>query len=367
MTKKRRKLKKKPVMAILTVKDHTRPLRGNMQNFIDLIKTGRDMGVLVYVVTVKDLKLSSKTLVGHTYDFTHKTWVTEKFPTPKVIYNRIPYRKFELQPEVQHKLQACLKDSRIRIFNPYFFNKWTLFEWLSKAKSTRPFIPKTEKFSAQTDLASMFQTSPIIYLKPVRGKAGRGIMRIDKNEENGYRLIYHDKKTRKLSRHRSIHDLWRQLEELVADRDYIIQQGIHLTKFKRRPYDLRILVQKNQKGLWSVTGLGARVAGKRSITTHVPRGGSIDNPQKLLSARFGGKRAGQIIRNAKLSSLIIAKQIERASGQMMGEMSMDLGVDTNGNIWFFEANSKPMKFDEPHIRKKSLVRIIQYCKYLQSS
>ncbi|MNE78462.1 hypothetical protein D3C80_1748710 [compost metagenome] len=45
-------------------------------------------------------------------------------------------------------------------------------------------------------------------------------------------------------------------------------------------------------------------------------------------------------------------------------MSMDLGIDTEGSMWFFEANAKPMKFDEPHIRKKSLERIFQFSHYL---
>jgi hypothetical protein len=61
---------------------------------------------------------------------------------------------------------------------------------------------------------------------------------------------------------------------------------------------------------------------------------------------------------------MIARQIEKAAGQTLGEMSMDLGVDRDGALWFFEANSKPMKFDEPHIRKKSLEQIIHYCMYL---
>jgi hypothetical protein len=49
---------------------------------------------------------------------------------------------------------------------------------------------------------------------------------------------------------------------------------------------------------------------------------------------------------------------------MLGEMSLDLGVDTAGQMWFFEANSRPMKFDEPDIRKKSLERIVQYSQFL---
>ncbi|MNO08507.1 hypothetical protein D3C81_2311920 [compost metagenome] len=45
-------------------------------------------------------------------------------------------------------------------------------------------------------------------------------------------------------------------------------------------------------------------------------------------------------------------------------MYMHLGVDEEGGLWFFEANSRPMKFDEPAIRKLSLERIFQYCQHL---
>jgi hypothetical protein len=61
---------------------------------------------------------------------------------------------------------------------------------------------------------------------------------------------------------------------------------------------------------------------------------------------------------------MIARQIERGAGHSLAEMSMDLGVDQEGGIWFFEANAKPMKFDEPDIRRRSLDRIFQYGQYL---
>lgn len=369
MMSSKKKRKKTPVIAILTIKDNKRPLRGNLQNFLDIIQTGAEMGVLVYVVTIKNLKLSEPQISGHYYDLKQKAWASKTFPFPRVIYNRIPYRKFELQPEVQQKLQACLKSKKIFLFNPFFFNKWTLFEWLSQSKSTRKFIPKTEKLTTHSNLESLFQASPIIYLKPVKGKAGRGIMRIDrKSTDSGeqYRLVHHEQDQRKLRTFTSVYEMWQYVRNLIGHTEYIAQQGISLTRFKHRPYDLRLLVQKNGRGKWTVTGLGARVAGKLSITTHVPRGGSIDNPSKLLASKFGQEQAVRIIKHAKSSAIMIARQIERSAGHLMGEMSMDLGVDTNGNLWFFEANSKPMKFDEPPIRKKSLQRIIQFGTYLHS-
>lgn len=40
-----------------------------------------------------------------------------------------------------------------------------------------------------------------------------------------------------------------------------------------------------------MTGIGARLAGARSITTHVPRGGSIEEPASMLESTFGTERS----------------------------------------------------------------------------
>ncbi|MNJ57165.1 Endospore coat-associated protein YheD [compost metagenome] len=143
-----------------------------------------------------------------------------------------------------------------------------------------------------------------------------------------------------------------------------MQEGIQLVSYKDRIFDLRVLVQKTGKGVWMVTGVGARLAGLKRITTHVPQGGSIESPEKLLNPVFGSEMTTIIMNRLKSNAVLIAKQIEKGSGHLLGEMSMDLGIDTNGDMWFFEANSKPMKFDEPQIRKKSLDRIFQYSQYL---
>jgi len=363
--------KQKPTMAILTYADENRVLRGNQENFIDLIRHGEERGVLVYVMTTSEFRLLGDQATGYTYNFQSKKWKKGLLPLPHVIYNRIPYRKFELLPEVQQVIQACMKHRKIHFFNPAFFNKWTLFEWLNNAKRTQSFIPATQKLSTNEVLEQFLRKHSDLYLKPIRGKAGKGIMKVSKIFEKNaktqkYQLSVQDKTKSHISRYSNISQLWAQISEMMGTKDYIIQQGITLAHYKQRPYDLRVLVQKNYKGLWTIAGVGARLAGKLSITTHVPRGGSIDDPVKLLESGFGSSGSKKILRNAKKSALVIAKQIERASQSVLGEMSMDLGVDNNGQIWFFEANSKPMKFDEPHIRKKSLDNLILYSIHLSN-
>jgi len=358
----------KPVLAILTVKNDRRQFRGNVDNFVDLIRTGNALGADVYVVTAADLSLTAKQVHGYRYNFEKKRWSRELVPAPHVIYNRVPYRKMELQPDVQQTLQAVSRSKSLSMFNPSFFNKWTLFEWLNQSRESRPFIPETLQLSSAQELDRMLREHDFVYLKPVKGKAGRGIMRLERRAVKGqqaeYLLLMQDDKQMNRFAHNSLDALWQQVSEHRGAKEYIVQQGITLSRFKQRNYDLRALVQKTGRGRWAVTGIGARVAGRRSITTHVPRGGSIDDPLKLLTQAFGQTEAKRLLKRVQQTALKLAAHIESASGHLLGEMSMDLGIDTSGRIWFFEANSKPMKFDEPHIRQKSLERIIRYSLYL---
>lgn len=359
----------RPLIGILTMDDQTELFRGNRSNFVDLIKTGAEMGVSVCVVTVKDLKPGYKKIIGYMYDSDSKQWSQQVIGLPRVLYNRIPQREDEASPEVQKTLKAIMKNPQIQLFNPTFFNKWSLFEWLGKAKTTSKYIPATRKMTASHELEGLLRLHSSVYMKPVSGKAGKGIMKAERivgklDRKSEYALSIQEAKGSTVYKYPKIAQLWAKVKSEIGNEEYIAQQGVTIVKYKKRPFDLRVLVQKTYKGEWDVTGIGARLAGKMSITTHVPRGGSIDNPEKLLSAAFGSEGAKRILGRARKAALAIARQVEKKSGYLLGEMSMDMGVDIHGGIWFFEANAKPMKFDEPQIRKKSLERIVQYSLYL---
>lgn len=358
----------KPVVGILTIDDETNDFRGNRSNFADLIRTGESMGFVTYVITVKNWKLNSPRVLGYTCRREDGTWVKEWYPRPTVIYNRIPLREDERLPNVKRKLDLAARHPGVRLFNRRFFNKWSLYQWLYRHPTTRPYIPETTRLSGAPELARLLKRHRALYLKPVRGKAGVGIMSVRLQPEKvlPYRLQIQEEKGSRTFRFSSLKRLWLKIADysLQTGESYIVQQAIQLAAAGDRPFDLRILAQKNITGRWELTGIGARVAGSSSITTHVPRGGNIDDPHRLLTSVFGKEQAAKVLANVQNAILLLAKQIERACGSRLAEMSMDLGVDYAGNVWFFEANSKPMKFDEPHIRSKSLQRIFQYSLYL---
>ncbi|MFD2116544.1 YheC/YheD family protein [Paenibacillus yanchengensis] len=355
-----------PVLAILTIDDQKRAFLGNRSNFIDIIRTGNSMGFIVYVLTIKKLLLNRTHLQGYVYLEETGKWQQELLPFPDVIYNRIPQREHERLPLVRAKLKACRRHPKLSMFNPNYFNKWHLFKWLRESRKTLRHIPATRRLNSVDNLKLMLAEHDHLYLKPVSGKAGQGIMTVTYIAKKSlpYRLQIQQNKRSSTYHCSTLAKLWIRIQQQRTKEPYIVQQAIKLAAYHDRKYDLRALVQKNRHGHWELSGLGARVAGAYSITTHVPRGGKIEEPEKLLRFTFNEQRSGEILNNARNITTVIARQIEKGSKQTLGEMSMDLGVDTDGKLWVFEANAKPMKFDEPHIRQKSLERIFQYAHYL---
>src|SRR5690606_16488500 len=97
---------------------------------------------------------------------------------------------------------------------------------------------------------------------PESGKAGAGIMQVRRvqGKSNYYRLSMQSGKKATRYKFKTAKGLKNKLRLLIGNEQYIAQQGISLPRYQKRPFDLRVLVQKNGKGRWSITGIGARVA-----------------------------------------------------------------------------------------------------------
>jgi len=347
-----------PLIGILTVAGEDSFL-GNKSNFIDIMATSRRMGALTYVICVEDINWEAETVTGYLFDHNMKKWLMESLPIPHIFYNRIPNRAAENQPHVIAALEKLSAMENITLYNPQFFEKSQLYHFLQQDEQVSHFLPDTVPFSPE-NLKMMVKKYSFLYIKPVNGKAGRGIYQLHK-QNNLYILQYQLKKKMVKKFFQSLTGLCHILGQMLKEQ-YLIQQGISLATYQERIFDIRILAQKDGNGEWDVTGMGIRLAGAGGITTHVPRGGSIGDPKKILSAVFPDSFNKGMIGSVHKMVLSIAQSLEN-EWPALAECSMDIGIDGKGKMWFIEANSKPEKFDEPHIRKRSLQRIIEYAQY----
>ncbi|MGZ4113197.1 MAG: YheC/YheD family endospore coat-associated protein [Tumebacillaceae bacterium] len=355
-----------PIVGILTVlRKGTNSFRGNRANFRDIIEMGRRLGMTVVVCTPEGLSGDDR-MEGWVLTESQKPeWKSVVLPLPSVVYNRVPDREAE-QSSAVVQVKKRLAEHGIPLFNPQFFDKGQMFQWVHSERETASHVPHTETLEGEQQIAKLLRQHSLLYVKPADGKAGDGIIQIRKTGQ-GYRVVAqaHGKRVRAqfATRQQVASAVWRKTQ----GRSYLLQQGISLASYSGRRFDLRLLVQKNRNGAWRVTGVGARVADRDGITTHVPNGGEIERATLALRSAFGRQRGNAILQEVRQMALTFAQTIEQQagkSGQVIGEMSMDIGVGADGSLWFFEANAKPMKFDEPYIRAKSLLRLLHYCDFL---
>jgi hypothetical protein len=353
-------LKLGPLIGILTVGAGPTFL-GNRENFRDISLSGKKLGALVYVFTPQGINWEKKCVRGYLYDEQQNQWVETVMPFPHVVYNRIPSRQAEKRADVQKTLDQIEDLHNVTLFNRCFFDKQTLFHTLSAHTEVAPFLPETKKLDTFACFRTFCNQHRFVYLKPVLGKAGQGIMRVEL-KKNVWLLQRLKEKQAVTRRFASLDAVWRHVKGHMRKQKYIMQQGIKRALYHGKPFDVRVLVQKNGKGEWCVAGIGIRRAGSQNITTHVPRGGSIHSLSTVLNDLFK-EEAPVIETKINETSLAIARALNEEI-KALAEMSMDLGLTQEGHLWFFEANAKPEKFDEPSIRRTSLSNLIYYAQYV---
>jgi hypothetical protein len=352
----------RPIVAILTVRDARKvPFRGNLRRFVTLLDAARAHKITAYIVTDDAMHVHDRRISGYRYDIRKKRWIRSMHPFPHIVYNRIPFRAYEKRPAIARLIRTCLQHPHLHFYNPGFLSKWTLFQWMIKTPELRKLLPETVRIQHASDVATMVKKHGTVYAKPITGRAGKGIIRIRMHTASSYEVRT---QTGSPTTYDTVPTLCDALSAMFGAQPYIVQQGIPLATTSGRPFDLRAHVQKDGNGAWRVSGIGARVAGAHRITTHVPRGGSIGLPRNLLQAAFGAAKAKRVLTRVRKHALRIAAHIERQAGNTWGELSMDIGVDGRGRIWFFEANAKPMPFDERHIQRRALTRLVRYWSFL---
>ncbi|GAX91790.1 YheC/YheD family protein [Effusibacillus lacus] len=328
--------------------------RGNMREFI---KTGKRMKIPVYVIPIDSMDMETLTCEGYRWN---GKWERVLCPFPTVVYNRILARRVENGPIAQQVLRE-LENLEIPVFNPGYFDKGKLYKIVGSHSETRELLPETEELHSLSHLREMLETCRQLYAKPVQSYGGKGIIRIDYADNEA--LVWKQLKGIQTCENMRIQDLYYKLSQNRRHKKYVLQKGISLARVNGHIYDLRVLVQKNRYGNWCVTGVGARVAPRYGILTHVPNGGAVWDAREALLASFH-KKGVQILDDVKDKALKLAAVIEKKTPGILGEMSMDIGVDEEGRPWFFEANAKPGKFDEPEIQKLSIQRVLEFCRYL---
>jgi glutathione synthase/RimK-type ligase-like ATP-grasp enzyme len=338
-----------PVVGILcnpvwSARQHTLVTNGQLPVLRKLLSAGAAAGALCYLFRVDDVQFQTLTVKGYVQG-EDGAWKERVLPLPDVIYDQVISRRRERRQSHSKVRERLSKMYGSRIFNDGFLDKWEVHEWLQRDPRVRQHVPRTIRYSTVKTAAAFCERYPVTFLKPVHGSLGLGIVRLTRQPDGS--IQYDLKRPRQAPLHgraANVREALRVLSGRLASRPYVVQQGIPLCTYQERPFDIRILLQRDGAGEWQRTKMFARVAKSGDFTSNLSSGGEALPVHKVFTEVFSkAHQARSCQRDITRISKWVVEALERESGKVFGEVGLDIGVDSEGRVWVIEVNSKPWK------------------------
>lgn len=335
---------------------------GSQSLFIkELISTGRQLGLICYGFSPRNINWGKKVIHGYTYG--NSGWIRADFPIPDVVYPR----ERGYSPPIQ-RIRKKLEQAGCKFINPVLIGKWNTYKILSKVPELEVYLPETRLINNFQQVGNMVNRHKAVYMKPVNGSKGRNIIRVVKSSGT-YRFQYQLNNKTYRGTSRSISALKNSLRRVMGKHHYIVQKQINLIRSHDNLVDVRVMVQKDHTGQWTITGNICRIGRNGSITSNIASGGHASRLATILANNFNSAETRQKIENEVKKLALEAAQSLEASVGSIGELGIDIGIDRSGKVWFIEANLKPARqvfklVGDRQGRYNSVERPLLYSRYL---
>lgn len=251
-------------------------------------------------------------------------------PIPPVIHNRaMPFSRTQLGKLRRLGGMRHVFNARNR------YSKYRIHRLLSRNASFRSHLPMTRPFGKQS-LRGMLASFNSLYMKPQSGSVGEGIIRLRRKSGSSW-SIRTSRGTATIPQNR----LYSMLSKQIRGKSYLIQKSIDLAKYKGRPYDIRVSVQRGAGGTWRVTGMVGKVARRGSHVTNLARGGTV----KRCEVLFRGSGLPVNMTMARVGGLSLRMAVYLAANlHRLSDVGFDIGVDRNGKPYFIEMNGRDQRY-----------------------
>ncbi len=274
-------------------------------------------------------------------------WVKRRLAFPAAVYNRC----YSDQRSVIERLEDVI--GKKRIFNYITrFDKWEIYKVL-RSGGLGHHLPRTRPFE-EDRLGRLLNAGSGIVIKPRLGRGGKGVYLLRKTAEKIQ--VFSGLATE------PAHFLPQDREAWPVS--HIMQQEIAMPKWDDSVFDIRILMQKDKSGSWRVSGDLSRVAVRGVFVTNVCK--KICYAEEVLVQVGFDPR--EVLAKLESISFKVARLLERHF-VMLGEISVDFALDTEGKVWIIEVNGKPDRnlffaLRDEELIQRILMRPLEYACYL---
>lgn len=261
---------------------------------------------------------------------------TGEFPAPRVIYLQCFVKPDEIK--MLEQLPGCQA-----VFNNIQLNKWSYYNLL-KDTELQDHLPDTVRMTSEDELNTFLQRYRKVFIKPIRGYSGKGIIRACLSQNGNVKLVY--EKNRKICS--EIVDSYKDVWSWLPNRRYIVQKAVDTFKLDGSPTCIRLHMNKDSSGKWKASTIHLRKARNTSLLRE-----GIRTHELLIKYKKDIVRLGK-----RICRTLDQKEIHAA------DLGIDLGIDTEGKLWIFEINTLPNPFGPPENYSTAWTKPLEYALFL---
>ncbi|MGG1675531.1 YheC/YheD family protein [Neobacillus sp. NRS-1170] len=320
-----------PYIGILTASKKS-SLDETVQYLSNYLYDYNHIGGAALAFSLEGINPIEKTIEGYLYNPEMKKWEPGVYAYPASVFKIIYLNK-----DWRNHFQTVYGS---RFFNSYVFNKWEMYKWLSESSEIIPYLPKTMIYNHAEDIDYLLGMYNEIFVKPVHGSMGDRIFKVSKNGINGLKLEYHQNGVPYEKQFSSIQELDSYFKDQFKKKTIILQQALDLISYEGKKIDFRIVMVKNQSGVWEDMCMVAKYGQQGSIVTNILAGGTAEIGEITIQKIFGLSDE-EVYRFRKEINRIILNAADRIEecGVHCGNLGVDIAIDTSKNVWIIEMNN----------------------------
>ncbi len=307
-----------------------------------LSELGKRRGIDVYVCSADSFDAEPGRLTA--WRWGEAGWSPGAAAPPDIVYDRSFFTSFAQRLAANRLLQRLRLLKRYRILGGGLPGKADVHEALRRHPELAGHLPPSSRFQAgEHSVAELLKPHAHgVVLKPSAGMQGKGVVHLARSlQGEGVIAKGRSGSNRVVQRQfasDSACDRW--LERVTDGVSYIVQPYLMLRGDDDKPFDVRLLLQKDGDGRWTITGSVVRTGQPGTLTSNLHGGGSAEPALQALADKFGAPKAERLLSRLHTISMQTAVQLENEFGRL-AELGLDLGIEPDGSIWLLEANSKP--------------------------
>jgi glutathione synthase/RimK-type ligase-like ATP-grasp enzyme len=321
-----------PCIGILAAKKDSRITRRTLKEIsMNTLDYATIRGAIV-IFALDKVDKGNHLVEGYCYNPQKNSWESGTFPYPLSIY-----RRSTLNEEWQNHFLSIIGDT---VFSNHSFNKWDMHKWFSEEHDLLQHLPVTILYQEKNDIALMLDRYNSLYIKPIWGMKGIGVIRVSKEGNKiAFRYREDDKNIELITENN--YDFENTVEKLLEPGNYILQQGLELIRFHGGIVDLRCTMQKNEGFEWINNGIVARIGAIESVVSNISSGGAAIPASELIKEALNlSEIEAFLMKNSIVSFCAKVCRVLDEYGFNFGTLGLDIGIDKDRNIWLIEVNNR---------------------------